>query len=137
MTRHQPAKLWDLESGKVALLNERESMQYVTGFSKKSPANQTGKAGDRQAVPQEILDGLKDRIPEAARGVEQTSDGRRVIVYHDDFSMAFWDVATGEPICRCYLFHNSGRWLTVMPDGQCHGNLQYVRYRKKSTAQDK
>jgi hypothetical protein len=132
LTRFQPAMLWDLEAGEVKPLSEQESRQDVPGFGPRSSADQQ-EPGAAEPAPQELLERWQDRIPASARGVQQTADGRRLIVYHHDFGIAVGDIATGEPLYRCYLFHNGSRWLTVMSDGQCHGALQHVRYRESRT----
>ncbi len=128
LTRYRPATIWDLESGESKVYEDRSKLPDLTAFGVMPPQLPQGPL-QRTAVAREILDKFKDQLPETVRDVEQTADGRRLIMHHDDGGMAFWDIATGRPLYRCYRFHNDSRWLTVMPDGRCFGNLEYVRYR--------
>lgn len=129
LTYYQPATLWDLETGQSQLLGDSHPRKEVPGFSKRQPPRPPGDSDRLQPPPPKILERFADDIPANNRGTGLTPDGKRLIVYHDDFGIAQWDVDTGKPICRCYLFHNGGRWLTILPDGRCRGSVEYVRYR--------
>lgn len=125
-------RLWDLESGRVKELSDAEVRAGIPGFTKPPPVVRIDPIAGHD-VPQETLDRFVGHIPDNAIGVKQTGDGRRLIVYHANGRMAFWEIATETRLFDCYQFHNGSRWLTVMPDGQCRGNLEYVRFRKPGT----
>jgi WD40 repeat protein len=133
LCRYKPATLWNLETGEVTVYGESQDVPELEGFVKPIWRSRFDHVVDRPAT-QEVLDRFKDRIPETARATEQTADGRRLIVYHEDGGIAVWDIKSGEPIYRCYQFRNGSRWLTVTPGGKSYGNLEFVRYRPSQRA---
>ena len=84
---------------------------------------------DGASVSPEALARFEEVRLEKVRAVRQTENGQRLIVYHTDGSASMWDIATTRFLCRSYRFRNGSRWLTVMADGRCYGNLEFVRYR--------
>ena len=125
----RPARVVDLESGKISDVDPPERELYPRGFSPPG-SRKVGPSADPTPVPDDILERFENRIPTNAQAVEWTADHRRLIVYQADGGMAVWDIASGEPVYRCYQFDQGRQWLTVMPDGRCHGDLEFVRYGK-------
>jgi WD40 repeat protein len=126
--RQQPFTIWDLESGTAREFGDRFPKDELKGFSKRS-LRVLPDPYDGSPVPAEVLERFQDRFRSAV-ALRQTSDGRRLIVYEADGSVSQWDLSTGKAILRCYLFDLGRKWLTVMPDGRCYGDLEYVRYRQ-------
>jgi hypothetical protein len=126
---YKPVTIWNLETGEATAFDENQDVPESESFVKPISRTRLDQFVDRP-VAQEVLDRFQDRIPETARGTDQTADGRRLIVYLKDGGMAVWGIESGEPIYRCYQFHNGSRWLTVTPDGTSYGNLEFVRYRR-------
>jgi hypothetical protein len=132
LIRSKPGKVLDMKSNRTRGLRKDEFGLYPKGFTSPFQPKPAPSAA-RTPVPDEIRKRFDDRIPHDASAVEWTADRKRLIVYHPDGCMAVWDIATGGPVYRCHQFKHGSRWLTVMPDGSCRGNLEYVRYRKKGT----
>lgn len=128
LTRYGPATLWEIASGRRQEFKDRRLLQDLPGFAPEPSRNRQTPEAEFTSAPQAILDRFAEQIPPSARGVELLDDGRTLVIHHHDTGMAHWDIETGELRFRCYQLHNGSRWLTILPDGASHGNLEYVRY---------
>ena len=130
----RPPTIWNLESGESQTFQDRIPESALEGFPERPKQDSTDDFnGD--PVPNDVLERFAKQIPDFPLAVRQTEDGRRLIVYHREGFVSFWNIETGEPIYRCYPFHEGSRWLTVLPGGRCYGNLGYVRYRESPSGE--
>ena len=77
--------------------------------------------------PTNVLEKFAHALDGGPLAVDQTADGRRLLVYRDNGQISQWGIETGELIHDCFLFHSGSRWLTVTPDGKARGSLEYFR----------
>lgn len=124
--RGQPSRVINLTTGEISEIDDRQLRAGIEGFPKSARTAETEKEITAK-VPEEILARFRAQIPDDALNVECTTNRQRLIVHHHNGEMAVWDIDSQKLLHRCYQFKQGRRWLTIQPDGQYFGALEFVR----------